>query len=425
MREIIEQAFRAPSEPPASRERLFVQVGIVLASTLLLLGRQTGRSPLDSLWAEDGAVFLARAVEGSSLLAVIEPYQGYIHFAPRMLASIASWFPLQAAPLVLSGGAALTVALLGVFIYRVSASYIAADWLRLVLALSPALVPVGSAEAYNNAANLHWYLMYAAFWALLWAPERFGDRLVASVIVLVAALSDPLTAMLAPLVVLRMVLRPRRDHLVTLAFAAGLAVQGAVILTADHEREFPVSASPLDIGIWYATRVLTASVFGERLAVLDGSIGSYAVLVLTAAIVAGLVVLAWRLSPDHRVKLVWLAVGSSVLLYVAPTMLTGLATPRYAVAPALLLAVGIVGLLDAGLERTHRQGPLATIGAVWIVLWLISYPAVNERSTGPSWTVEVAEARAHCAGEEPSATVTIPISPNDWDFVAACRDVVP
>src|SRR6266516_3366799 len=61
----------------------------VLAGTVIVVLRQPGAGALDTVWAEDGTVFLADAVNRSPLDALATSYAGYYHLLPRLLAQVA------------------------------------------------------------------------------------------------------------------------------------------------------------------------------------------------------------------------------------------------------------------------------------------------------------------------------------------------
>jgi hypothetical protein len=74
----------------------------------LLLARQVAIAAWDTIWAEDGAIFLSDALTapGGSLFEV---YGGYVHPVPRIVAAVASWLPLEHAALVFALAWALVV----------------------------------------------------------------------------------------------------------------------------------------------------------------------------------------------------------------------------------------------------------------------------------------------------------------------------
>src|SRR5262245_43854063 len=80
--------FRAPG----LRQYLFAGAAVVVG-TLLSLGRTPGYGALNTLWLEDGTVFLQDAAGKSSIAAITTPYSGYFHLLPRLMAEVAVMFP--------------------------------------------------------------------------------------------------------------------------------------------------------------------------------------------------------------------------------------------------------------------------------------------------------------------------------------------
>src|SRR6266516_4708883 len=135
--------------PMPRRLPLWILGGLVLALTALQMFRRPSAPPVwDSLIAEDGRIFLSQAISQHFLDSLATSYQGYLHTVPRGIA------------------------------------------------LAVPFVPVTAHEMSGAVSNLHWYLLYAAFWAVI-CPWRGRGWLAASTaVVVLAVLSDPLTAVL-------------------------------------------------------------------------------------------------------------------------------------------------------------------------------------------------------------------------------------
>src|SRR5688500_14556023 len=214
---------KLPRDPAADRSSLASHrfrwthkwasyVAAVVIATAASLLRQSGTPAFDSIWAEDALVFLSDAIARPFVDTFFEPYRGYVLVLPRALAWVASTLPLEFAALIMSGGSALVVALLAAFVFRATES-ISHIGLRLALGAAVILLPVAAVETLNTAANVHWYLMFAAFWALAWYPRSAALRLVAAVVAALAALNDPLSLLLVPAVALRAATSHNwRDH---------------------------------------------------------------------------------------------------------------------------------------------------------------------------------------------------------------------
>src|SRR5207244_4745365 len=110
----------------------------------------------------------------------------------RLIAFVATRFPVADGPLVMSLSTALVIALLAVYVFEASAAWITSPLLRAVLALAIPFLPVTSREMAGTLSHLHWYLDYAAFWAVIAMPRRRISLLASTAVVALAVLSDPL-----------------------------------------------------------------------------------------------------------------------------------------------------------------------------------------------------------------------------------------
>ena len=136
----------------------------------------------------------------------------------RLLGEVALWFPPEHWAFVMAALSTVLAALAGAFVYAASRTVLSTRWARAVVAGLPWLVVVGQ-EVPANAANLHWYGLYAAFWALLSRPARDRSLAVTALVVVLVALSDPLVALGLPLAVAqaRALPGPLRRRLAVLA----------------------------------------------------------------------------------------------------------------------------------------------------------------------------------------------------------------
>src|SRR5207302_11444178 len=153
----------------------------------------------------------------------------YLHTVPRGIGLVATWFPLDQAPLVMSLLATFIVSLLALYVFVASGAWIASPLLRAVLALAVPFIPVTAREMSGTVSNLHWYLLYAAFWAVI-CPWRTRWWLALSTAVgALAVLSDPLTAVLRP-IALVFAIRGRewRGWVLPSCIALGLVLQLAL-----------------------------------------------------------------------------------------------------------------------------------------------------------------------------------------------------
>jgi hypothetical protein len=197
----------------------------VVLATYLQIARFRGLSLFDRLWAEDGSVFLEHALGNALLPSLFEPYARYMNFLPRLMAGIAAALPLRFSPVVMSIGSAVLVSLLSIYVFLGSGAVLRSRATRASLAGLMFLLPAGL-ETTGNASNLHWYFLFACFWALLDYRQHWGQTLVGSLVVLGATMSSPLSTLLLPVAVFRLVRADRKQaRVVPIAFLLGLAAQ--------------------------------------------------------------------------------------------------------------------------------------------------------------------------------------------------------
>ena len=200
--------------------------GLVLACAVLLALRKPWALHTPQLWAEDGSIFLTQD-EQMGLRAFFEPYNGYLHFLPRLIAWIASrtadpaWWP------AIYNGLAFAISV-GVFARMASRRVELPNRQGLMLAL---VLVVGTGEVLINVTNLQWitafYLLLQVFLARpTTQAQRFGDL----AILLVVGLNGPFAIVIFPLLAWRTWREPQLDNFLALA-ALGLcaAIQGWLV----------------------------------------------------------------------------------------------------------------------------------------------------------------------------------------------------
>jgi hypothetical protein len=418
---------------------VLVAVVAVVGGTLVSLARQGGAGALDTMWAEDGHIFLEQSVRLSTMGGFTTTYAGYLHAVPRMIAALVGLLPLRDAPAGFAILSALVLAATAVFVYVAGGAILRHRPVRLVLAASFVILPVGQGEVLNNvAANLHFPLMAATVWALVWNPRGRGLRVLAVLVVALAVLSDPTTIVLAPLAVLRAVLlRGVRGWAPGGVLLAGFAIQMIPRVAGHTDRAFtPLALSPLKIPIYYAHDVMAGGLFGDRLPGRSITSPRAMVFVVLALIVLGLLAgLAWT---RRRTPSTWLAViifGQGVLLYAGPVVLAGTATPRYALAPALLLLSAAAVIVDAAVAVSDRAPVLSAdtlrrpgyVQYAFVVLLLSAmvtgFRMDNSRGDGPRFSHELGAGRARCAASDVTA-VTVRVSPPGWSADLPCQAVL-
>ncbi|PRY32028.1 hypothetical protein CLV70_102239 [Pseudosporangium ferrugineum] len=431
--EVARALFVAPPPGRVSGRAVALAVLAVAVAAAVGLLRQPGAGALDTVWAEDGSVFLADALREGPFAALLNSYAGYFHAVPRLLAALASALPLSAASAVLAVSAALCTGLLALLVYVASAAHLRSRLSRVLVSAGLVVVPVAQDEVLNSVANFHWYGLYALFWVLLWSPRGRAGRVVAVATVLLVATSDILVAAFVPLALFRAVRRAgdgRRDRLglaLAGALAAGLAVQAAGLLGGSSSRA--LAPDPVPAATGYLLRAVPAPLVGQRW-LGQGVDASWLLLAgLAWLVVLGVLAAALR----GRTRPAWVLAGTAALhsavLYALPVTLSGVAAPRYTVAPAMLVVTALVALAQPAppgetVARRAQVAPLHLLAGLLAVVALVNLRVDNPRAYGPRWSAEVDRAGVACATDGTGTELVIaPLRVPAWTVPVRCPDL--
>jgi hypothetical protein len=401
-----------PAEPPRPRRSVGAAAGIVLGylaaialGAWVLLERQGGRPAWATVWAEDRWLFLpgARMHPWSSLWQAAD---GYLSLVPRVIADAVATLPLRdAAPAYAIIGAVIAAAC-AAFVFRACAGHVRNPALRFLLAAAVLLLPTAlKAGLPDNAVNSIWYLLFAAFWALVWRPRSRSAMAVAAVVCFAAATSNVLVALYLPLVVARVIALPRvREHAATIGLFAGGAVQLLVVLF--HHRRHQ-STSLLDALGFYGHNVILPAVAGHHFGTqLTSGVGIATATTLAAVVVA--LVVTWVLvRGDARVRVfAATALIFGLALTLTPVLVHGAvasaevtaeslwaAGSRYAQIPILLIDALVIVAVDAYLrrggmrfERALHATAVVLLVAVLGTTWVSDFRYNDLRAQQPTWT---------------------------------------
>jgi hypothetical protein len=405
---------------------------------------------LSRIWAEDGETFLSGAYQQHFTHTFLLPYAGYMHAVPRALAELTTLLPVHDAARFLTCSSALIRVGTALFVFRASGGHLRSVVARFMLGASVVLLPVGGLETLDNIANLHWFLTFAAFWALLWRPARWSDRVIAAVVVVAAVGSDPAAGLWLPLALLRAAtLRRWRDHVVTIAYLGAGVVQGLVVLSTSRGTHHTLGAG--SVARFYGARVLVGTLGGFQHTQWLMTHWHGIAVALGALVLAALVLPAVAAAGASR----WLAVSAIAAaaadfglalrdLRVAPHVHVDLVTsvPRYDVIPTLLMLSAVAAGLDQiVLRRSGRRlvavAPRRTVALVITARIMVAAAFLSAlppdmaaarhfwtRSVGtvPGWHLGVAS-RAPSCYDGSASTIRVPVLPEGWSVAIPCSAV--
>jgi hypothetical protein len=418
--------------------RIVAILAALSGATLLHLWRQRGVPVWNSLWAEDGRVFLSDAIRNFSG-TFFDQNGGYVQVVSRVIAGGVAPLPVADAAAGMAVGAAAAITLVAIFVYFASSEVLRTRATRFGLAAAVVLLPVPGSELLANTTNLHFYLLFACFWALMWqaeTPLALGAR---GLVVSMAALSDPLTALFLPLAIAAPVVRRNRRALVVPGlFFAALVIQYAIMSGgARPERNwaFRLGALPEIFSLRVAGGLLVGDRFLGDAWAGYGRAFAYGALVLVSAVIAFLLARTDR----RTAAFVLIALGYSGLFFCVQLVGRGtggmdpewhpafqLNGARYILLPFLLTTSVILVLLDA--PPVRLRGPASTwprrIGLLWLAALLaVNYSVTSDRSRGPRWDRELTHARRVCAapGKSAANVLVSPSPPRVWFATIPCR----
>ncbi len=418
--------------PESTGERAWAGYLFSFAGAMaFLLLIPAGWARLDHLWAEDGARFMVDAIRTPTLENLLTPYGGYLHTLPRLVAEVVALFPLEWTAALFAVFAAALRVLVALISFAASGAYLRSTPLRFALAALVVVLPAGNSETLNNMANLHWFLLYGAFWALLW---RNAPRVPVALFVVLAAVSSPLVFLLLPIAVVRLFL-PRKE--VAIAFLAGAVTQGLTMLFTERAPYSHDAVDPLQVVLASLLRVPVVALTGsERVSVYYPAQGN--LVILGALLVTGVPIalgLWWGNRAGRTLALV--AAGYSVLVIVLCLTLNwsailqvqqpGVVTAgqRYSIAPCLFLFTAMAVGLDATPAQTWQR--LLVKACQWVigialVAGIIGYFRVPSTILrGVPWDESVEQGRAQCVAG--AAEARFVHEPKDWFFVVPCDSV--
>jgi hypothetical protein len=429
-----------PGGAGLSRAEKALLAGAFLALAIVVqLARIGWTASLDSLWAEDGTIFLQGAHTHGFFDVIGAEYAGYLVLVPRLIGEVAAALPLRDAPAVVSILSAAMVAISALVVWWAATGHIRSPYLRGALAIATALTPVGGLEAIDSASYVSWSMLFACFWLLLWRPRGQLGASLAALFIVLAALSNPGIWFLFPLAALRaLAVRDRRDLTIVLAYFGAAAVQLVIYAQSSYETGDPIWTH--DIWTVFLQRVIDGTAFGLRLGGVGWELLGWGLLIgLSVAAVVGLAVGLYRSSAIARVFAA-IAIPTALAFFFVSVYQRAVGTPmlwppdvyngsagRYSIVPVLLLisvAMVFIDRRSGDSEGAWRlTWPSAVLAGLVLISVAVSLPAreIAVRGT-PPWEASVEAAASECE-REGIAEVTIPTSPPGFGVQLPCSTV--
>lgn len=412
--------------------------GLVALGTVLVLLR-LGTEVFERVWAEDGPVYLAGAIDHGFWFAVFKPYAGYLVVAPRLIGAVAGTIlPLQWASAVIVVLAALLNAVSGVAVWFGSAGQVPDRRLRAALVVAIVLAAGCGQETLDSGAYAPWFMLCGTFWLLfLWPRTNVGAG-AAAFFALLTGLSTPGVWFFLPVAVLRVVSGPTRKAWIVLAgFAAGAVVQVPVVLSQQQEPSLYTGR------IWssFLQRVVDGGLLGQR---LGGNLWQdlgwpFVIVVALLAIIVPAACLRRAALGTRWCVAVLLA--TSFVMFVVSVYQRGISDAifwragesnglagRYVTVPAALLVSAVVVAVQGYLasEWGRRRSPRLRRGIVGATLAVIaiavafSYDMSYSGYGVPNWRDALEQAADKCVAHRDEVG-GIPTEPPPFGVIVRCQ----
>ncbi|MRX45296.1 hypothetical protein [Agromyces kandeliae] len=392
-----------------------------------------------ALWAEDGTFFLGDALDADPVSVLLQPYQGYLHLVPRIIAgAVVSVVPVEGYAIAMTVGSCLVVGAVSAVVFLCARSVVV--WLpaRIAIGALTFLAPAAGWEVLGNAANLHWYLLWLAPWLLLAVPRRRSTAILLGVVGLAAALTEIQMLLFLPLLAWRF--RDPNRWIVGAGVVIGSALQVAAVLLSPRDAGAETSPPFLSTVQGYLYHAPMEAVFPSRQwkAAWVIHFGWWGAALVMLPFLAALVWVLWRGIAVERIAAAALAAGS-VIAWSAAYVLNSnpdffyseipvalavhLHLTRYGVVPASYLLALVVLATSvawrAGVLR--RTSAVVLVGAVVLTVVAAIVPQPSVRADGPDWAPEIPPARSACTVDEPPGRTAIAIAPEGWLVQVPCE----
>lgn len=435
---------------PPVRTRILKSASLLGAACVLTF-IAWGRLPTltrETVWAEDGGVFLRDVLRAGHLQSIFLPYDGYLHVLPRLLASTShALVPLEGYATAMSLLSCAVVAGISIAVFHFARVLTESASVRLMIAAIPILLPIGPNEVSGNAANLHWYLLWLAPWLMLKKPGNPASGFVVFMLSFLTAASEIISGMFLPLAVL--VAWKQRNYAAPGGLLLGLILQ---IITTLVSPRFNGAAphtgavEPLSVVMGYILLPIGSIWHPDSRTLASGIVnfGAWIIVIPTLLFVGLLAFVLAKGTATLKFAAVT-AIAASGLCWTASVVLSGntmfnysaytesdwansFAYIRYAAAPGmfllLLVPLAIATAMQSGYV-SRRSVPY--FAGIFVVFLLISYfPTATTRQTGPAWAPGVEAARAACSTDSVMATAVVVVAPSTWKFAQveiACREL--
>jgi hypothetical protein len=336
--------------------RLFL---IAAVASAVVISRRPDAFTNPQFYAEDGWIWFSYAYNLGPWHSLLLPLQGYFQTQPRLVALIATAFPLSWAPLIYNTfGLAFQIAPVLLFMSDRFRPVVPSFWVRGAISAVYLLMP--STELNITITNSQYHLaILATLVVLAAAPRRWWGRVFDVFIVGLCALTGPFVFLLLPMALFWWWLRRRPwTGVLSAILVAGAIPQVYAFLTTPRYH-FALGATVQFLVHILCDRIILAGLFGEEghtYVYVTGLPHGTTIAALVTLVCAGIGIFALLRAPWELRLFALVALASAA---------AGLADPLVAAAGHEWSLIGVTAVAE-------RYFWMAQVAFVVTLLWAIS-----------------------------------------------------
>jgi hypothetical protein len=352
---------------------------ITAVASAVVISRRPDAFTNPQFYAEDGQIWFSTAYNLGPWHSLLLCYQGYFLIQPRLVAVIATAFPLSWAPLLYNTfGLAFQIAPVLLFMSDRFRPVVPSLWLRGAISAAYLLMP--STEMNVTITNSQWHLaILATLVVLAAAPRGWWGRAFDVFMVGLCALTGPFVFLILPVALFWWWLRRRRwTGVLSAVLAAGAIPQVYAVLTTPR-LHYGLGATAQSFFQMVSDRVVLAGLFAEEghtYVYVTGQPHGTTIAALVTLVCAGIGVFAllrapWELRLFALVALAIAAAGLAEPL-VSPSghqwevMAVGRFGERYFWMAQVAFVVTILWAMSQLPRRWLRASGWALVGAAFV-----------------------------------------------------------
>jgi len=375
-------------------------------------------SAYETIYAEDGFVYLSDALNKPIMNEIANTYAGYAGTIGRIGGLFAALFPLKYAATALVFFASMIISSIVLVTYVNTQKLLKSKVVRLGLSAAIILLPIANSESIATVCNLYNFLFFGAFVVVISMRDSSKPGILGFSILLLGALSNPLTVFLLAIPVLRYMVLRLQNRAFKIATVEWVLVLGLlahtliVILDTTKETRIPFETSSLDKVVYlFLDRVIGSSLV-PGWGLVSGTAGSpgfensfwlFESLTVRLAITTILYIFfsgysIWFIKTSQETQTRTEFMPAFVLwhVYIFVTGFFYNVEPRYSIFSSLLF-LWLLGFLVSNSKPKVEIGKVFPVLIFSIVLLsgAISQPS-QLRISGPVWADELAKAKLTC-----------------------------